>query len=196
MQANSTIPAATAALGQDVAKEVLQWIGAFRMLDTATIVSFNMQDYDFWGNGVLSSLLLRQLGYGAQITVMTTPPPGKTGAKDAFKQKLTLLEQLDKNGAYVYVHPDLHAKAYLFRDDRNEEMVIVGSPNLTDSGFGTRGSHKRNLLELALLSSDPLIYSTTAQVIGAELIGNPRTVDFGTWVTNNRAKIAQAKGAP
>ncbi len=186
----------TPVLGNDVAKEVLQWIGAFRMLSNATIISFNLQDYDFWGNGVLSHHLLRQLSFGAHITVMTTPPPGNNGAGSAFKSKLALLEALHNRGACVYVHPDLHAKAYLFRDDRDEEMVIVGSPNLTDRGFGTRGAQKSNLLELALLTADPGTYSCTAQLIGARLIGNPGTLDFGAWVADNLDKVAQAKGAP
>ena len=195
MQARDA-PLVTPALGDEVAQEVLQWIGAFRMLSNATIVSYNMQDYDFWGNGVLSDHLLRQLAFGAHITVMTTPPPGDSGAGSAFKDKLALLEELHKKGAHVYVHPDLHAKAYLFRDDRDEEMVIVGSPNLTSRGFGTRGAQKPNLLELALLTADSEIYSSTARLIGARLIGNSGTLDFGAWVASNRDKVAQARGAP
>ena len=52
-------------MGDDVAKEVLQWIGAFRALKEALVISFNMQDYDFWGHGRLSDLLRRQIGIGA-----------------------------------------------------------------------------------------------------------------------------------
>ena len=195
MQANNTsivIPA----LGDGVAKEVLQWIGAFRMLSRATIISFNMQDYDFWGNGYLSDLLVRQLAYGAQITVMTTPPPGNSGRRRAFREKLRLLEQLVKYGANVYVHPQLHAKAYLFQDDRNAEMVIVGSANLTSRGFGTNQPQSEDLLELALLTEDPVVYSSTERVIGTKLIGNPDTLDFATWVANNHTMIAQARRAP
>ena len=166
------------------------------MLSKATIISFNMHDYDFWGNGFLSSLLVRQIAYGAQITVMTTPPPGNNGKRDTFRRKLRLLEDLDKNGADVYVHPDLHAKAYLFQDDNDSAMVIVGSPNLTDRGFGTRGTHTPNLLELALLTTDRVVYSSTEKLIGTDLIGHPGTLNFATWVANNLATIAQAKGAP
>ena len=91
---DSAIPVVTPCLGDDVAQEVLQWIGAFRMLNKATIVSYNMQDYDFWGEGRLSHHLLRQLAHGAHVVVMTTPPPGQTGTGDAFKEKLQLLEEL------------------------------------------------------------------------------------------------------
>ena len=186
----------TPCLGEDVAKEVLQWIGAFRQLTKATIVSFNMQDYDFWGNGRLSNLLLRQLGLGAEVIVMTTPPSGKTGAGEGFKAKFSLLESLDKHGAEVYLHTRLHAKAYLFQDSNDAEMLIVGSPNLTSRGFGTRGSTHDDWIELALLTGDPLICSSTSQVIEAGLLGDPDTLDFATWVRLNRSKIAQAKGAP
>ena len=195
MQANNT-SIAIPVLGDDVAKEVLQWIGAFRMLSRATIISFNMQDYDFWGNGYLSDHLVRQLAYGAQITVMTTPPPGNSGRGSAFREKLRLLEQLVKYGANVYVHPHLHAKAYLFQDDRNAEVVIVGSANLTARGFGTNQPGSEDLLELALLTEDPVVYSSTERVIDTKLIGNPDTLDFATWVANNPTTIAQARRAP
>ena len=160
----------TPCLGDDVAKEVLQWIGAFRQLTRATIISYNMQDYDFWGNGRLSSLLLRQLAYGAEIVVFTTPPPGATGNRTAFKQKLSLLEDLQKNGADVYLHERLHAKAYLFLDSDDSRMLIVGSANLTSRGFGRRGATSDDLLELALLTGESQIYSSTLQVIEAELL--------------------------
>lgn len=195
MSTTEDTPVVTPCLGDDVAKEVLQWIGAFRRLNKATIVSYNMQDYDFWGNGRLSNLLLRQLAMGARVVVMTTPPPGHTGERLAFRQKLSLLEELDRNGAEVYLHTRLHAKAYLFQDD-NSEMLIVGSANLTSAGFGTRSSTHDHLLELALLIGDPLVYSSTLRVIDADLIGNRDTVDFGTWVARNRSIIARAKGAP
>ena len=196
MQTDSNTPVVTPCLGDDVAKEVLQWIGAFTLLNQATIVSFNMQDYEFWGDGALSNLLIRQLAYGAKITVMTTPPPGNSGRRNSFKSKLRLLEQLDKNGADVYLHPNLHAKAYLFQDSMKSEMVIVGSPNLTSGGFGRRGSNTPDLIELALLTKDPLVYSSTAKLIETDLIGNSGTLAFATWAANNRSKIEEAKGAP
>lgn len=196
MQDTNNTSAVTPALGDEVAQEVLQWIGAFRLLSKATIISFNMQDYDFWGNGSLSHLLIRQLAYGAQITVMTTPPPGNNGKNEGFRQKLQLLEELDQKGAEVYLHPDIHAKAYLFQDSQNSEMVIVGSSNLTSRGFGTKNSTTPDLLELALLTGDPLVYSSTARVINTHLIGNSGTLTFATWAANNRTAIADAKGAP
>lgn len=195
MHTNGNTPVVTPALGEDVAKEVLQWIGAFRLLSKATIISFNMQDYDFWGNGFLSDLLTRQLAYGAHIVVMTTPP-GKNGKKPGFRRKLRLLEALDQNGAEVYLHPDLHAKAYLFQDSRNSEKVIVGSPNLTSRGFGTKGSPIPNLLELALLTEDRLVYSSTSKLIQTDLIGHSGTMTYATWAASNRSAIADAKGAP
>ena len=195
MHTHSNDPIVTPALGDDVAKEVLQWIGAFRLLIKATIISFNMQDYDFWGNGFLSDLLTRQLAYGAKIVVMTTPP-GTNGKKAGFKRKLKLLEALNQNGADVYLHPDLHAKAYLFQDSQDSEKVIVGSPNLTSRGFGTKGSPTPDLLELALLTEDKLVYSSTLKLIQADQIGHSGTMTYGTWAANNRSAIADAKGAP
>ena len=191
----SNAPVVTPCLGDDVAKEVLQWIGAFRRLTNAMIISFNMQDYDFWGNGRLSSHLIRQLAHGAEIVVMTTPPPGATGTGPAFKEKLLLLEDLQKNGAEVYLHERLHAKAYLFLDSNDSKMLIVGSANLTSSGFGRRGKGSNDLLELALLTGDSHAYSSTMQVIQSKLFGDSRTLDFATWLRLNQTKVAQAKGA-
>lgn len=196
MHVNENTSVIIPCLGDTVAQEVLQWIGAFRQLSKATIISFNMQDYDFWGNGRLSIHLLRQLSFGAQVTVMTTPPPGKTGRGAAFKRKLTLLEELDRNGADIYLHTKLHAKAYLFQDSNQSEMLIVGSANLTASGFGTKGSGHNDLLELALLTGDHVVYKSTVALIETSLIGDPNTLDFATWVANNALKIAEAKGAP
>src|SRR2546429_8647265 len=89
--------------GGGVALEVLQAISYRNVLKTATIVSYNMQDYDFWGQGALSHLLLRQLALGASIQLMTTPPPGKpTGA--AFKAKYKLLSELQKNGIRIFLN--------------------------------------------------------------------------------------------
>ena len=195
MTPDSNAPLVTPCLGDDVAKEVLQWIGAFRQLTRATIISYNMQDYDFWGNGRLSILLLRQLALGAEIVVMTTPPPGATGSGTAFREKLSLLEDLQKNGADVYLHERLHAKAYLFLDSDDSKMLIVGSANLTSSGFGRRGATSNDLLELALLTGESQIYSSTLQVIEAKLFGDSGTLDLATWVGKNRSKVAQAKGA-
>ena len=195
MTPDSNAPLVTPCLGDDVAKEVLQWIGAFRQLTRATIISYNMQDYDFWGNGRLSSLLLRQLALGAEIVVLTTPPPGATGSRTAFREKLSLLEELQRNGADVYLHERLHAKAYLFLDSDDSKMLIVGSANLTSRGFGRRGATSNDLLELALLTGESQIYSSTLQVIEAELFGDSDTLDFTSWVGKNRSKVAQAKGA-
>ena len=193
MLTNPTLPIVTPGLGDTVAKEVYSWIGAFRQLVYATIVSYRMQDYPFWDNGRLSDLLLRQLSLGAQLVVMTTPPSGKTGVGPEFKRKFTLLETLANRGADIYLHTQLHAKAYLFTDSNNSKMLIVGSPNLTEAGFGGTDSTNKTLLELALLTADPGIYSSTLRTIQTGLIANAQTVPFPTWASLNRDKIARAK---
>ena len=186
-------PLATPVMGDDVAMEVLQWIGAFRALREALVISYNMQDYDFWGHGQLSYLLRRQISNGAKVTLLTTPPPGRKGTKKAFKDKLSLLENLNQNGVEIHLNEQLHAKAYIFLDDRELLMTIVGSPNLTSRGFGVRGTSD-NWLELALLTSDPDVYQATVDLVTKKLLGHSETVDFATWVISNQNKIAQAKG--
>lgn len=194
MNTTTTGPHLTPILGDEVAKEVLRWIGAFRQLTKATIISFNMQDYDFWGNGRLSNLLRRQLAHGAAIDVMTTPPPGTTGGGIAFKNKLALLEDLQHNGAAIYLHRQIHAKAYLFADSENSTMLIVGSPNLTSTAFSGHATHSDNLLELALLTGDTRAYDATLRFIETNLFLDPATVDFATWSRQNISAVAQARG--
>ena len=184
---------ATPVLGHEVALEVLQCVGAFRLLKEAYIISYNMQDYDFWGQGRLSTLLRRQLANGARIILMTTPPPGK-GDNQSFKDKFALLEELDRNGVSVFLHERLHAKAYLFFDDREVKTTIVGSANLTEGGFGLREAPEKSYLELALITSDPEVHQQTIEVIQNKLIGNRMTMQFATWIAKNREKIATAKG--
>ena len=184
----------TPALGNEVAKTVLQWIGVVRQLEDATIISYNMQDYDFWGNGRLSDHLLRQLSFGARIVVMTTPPPGKNGEKPAFKKKLALLEKLVQQGADVYLHEHLHAKAYLFNDSDHAKMLVVGSPNLTSRGFGGFQANSDDLLELALLTGDSCTYSCTLEFIENQILGHPDTQSFAIWARCHRTQVAQAKG--
>ena len=180
-------------LGHEVAMEVLRCIGASQLLEEALIISYNMQDYDFWRHGRLSTLLRRQLANGARVSLMTTPPPGK-GTNKAFKDKLSLLEELDRNGVIVYLNEMLHAKAYLFLDGREVKTTIVGSANLTERGFGLRKAPADSWLELALTTRDPEVHYLVSGVIQKKIIGDSRTLDFATWVAVNRKKIALAKG--
>ena len=93
-----------------------------------------MQDYDFWGEGRLSGLLLKQLGWGAAIRLVTTPPPGAVTSA-GFRSKYALLSTLSRHGVEVLLNEKLHAKAYLFMDERNVATTVVGSANLTKGGF-------------------------------------------------------------
>jgi len=193
MSGTPSSPFAIPVMGDDVAMEVLQWIGAFRALREALVISYNMQDYDFWGHGRLSDLLRRQIGNGAKITLLTTPPPGK-GASQAFKDKLSLLENLNREGIEIHLHERVHAKAYIFIDDRELCMTIVGSANLTSRGFGVWGVSQEDLLELAILTADPDVHRATIELAKKRFLGDSETVDFATWAAENYGKIALAKG--
>ena len=193
MSGTRSTPFAIPVMGDDVAMEVLQWIGASRALRKVFVISYNMQDYDFWGHGRLSDLLRRQVGNGAKITLLTTPPPG-AGANQAFKDKFSLLENLNREGVEIHLHERVHAKAYIFTDDRELCMTIVGSANLTSRGFGVRGASQEDLLELAILTADPDVYRATVELAKKRLFGDSETLDFATWSVKNYEKIAQAKG--
>jgi phosphatidylserine/phosphatidylglycerophosphate/cardiolipin synthase-like enzyme len=177
--------------GGEVALEVLNAIGYKVVLRVATIVSFNMQDYDFWGHGALSHLLLRQLSLGASIRLFTTPPPGRpTGA--AFKNKHKLLADLEKNGVQVFLNHKLHAKAYLFLDTNDSTTAIVGSANLTGPGFGMHLTPEDNLLEMAMLCGDPGLFETANEFVERRILDDKRTEDFATWFSKNSVEIGKA----
>ena len=178
--------------GQAVPLEILQCIGVFRQLQEAYIITYTLQNYDFSGHGILSTLLARQITNGAKIKLMTTPPPGKPH-KSTFKEKLRILEQLDHSGIELYLHDNLHAKVYLFLDDMQKNTTIVGSANLSHRGFGRPGSSQDNLLELALITNEPNIYHSVLTTIQNSFINDKMTSDFSTWKTNNHSNIAIAK---
>jgi hypothetical protein len=192
----STPPATIGAVinilhGGEVALEVLQAIGYRTVLKEATIVSYNMQDYEFWGQGTLSHLLLRQLSFGASIRLMTTPPPGRpTGS--AFKNKYELLRQLVNNGIAVYVNEKLHAKAYLFLFDQQSTSAIVGSPNLTGPGFGLRTAPSESLVEMAAFSDTRTVFDLANDFVDRNILNDTRTEDFATWFRRNSVEIGKA----
>lgn len=177
--------------GGDIALEVLQAIGYRTSLKTATIVSYNMQDYDFWGQGNLSHLLMRQLTLGASVQVITTPPPGAP-TKSGFKAKYALLSILEKNGVRVFLNEKLHAKAYLFLDSAETTTTIIGSANLTGPGFGMALTPKDSLVEMAMVTGDPDTLKRALQFVDAKILADSRTEEFSTWFSRNSAEIGKA----
>lgn len=164
--------------GETVSSEIMQCIGAFRQLEKAYIISYRMQDAEFSDQVFFSRLISRQTLYGAKITLMTTPPEGKG---QSFKDKLKLLDYLERQGVDIYLNEKLHAKAYLFLDDRKINTSIIGSANLTYSGFGLKESIHENLLELALITRDPSLYEETLSLIQKKFIDHQLTIDFSRW---------------
>lgn len=177
--------------GGDIALEVLQAIGYRTVLTSATIVSYNMQDYEFWGHGTLSHLLLRQLAFGASIRLLTTPPPGKAHTA-GFRGKYALLSNLQKNGVSVFLNDKLHAKAYIFRDTTNRATTIVGSANLTGPGFGLHSTPLDSLVEMGVVCEGAEHFDSAIHFVEQKIVNDKRTVDFGTWFTRNSAEIAKA----
>jgi hypothetical protein len=188
-------PASPASLtildGGEVALEVLQAMSYRKVLKTATIISFNMQDYDFWGHGNLSHLLLKQLSLGAAVRLMTTPPPGKPTGKQ-FKLKYKLLSELQKNGVEVFLNEKLHAKAYLFLGTDGASTAIIGSANLTGPGFGMHLASHDNLVEMAVICADPTVYTTANTFVDNKIVADRRTEDFSTWFSKNSVEIGKA----
>lgn len=177
--------------GGEIALEVLQAIGYRTTLKSATIVSFNMQDYDFWGHGHLSHLLMRQLTLGASIQLITTPPPG-TPKNARFRAKYALLSTLNKNGVQVFLNEKLHAKAYLFLDSTDTTTTIVGSANLTGPGFGMTLAPKDNLVELAMVTGDSSTLQHALQFVQSKILADARTEGFATWFSRNSIEIGKA----
>jgi hypothetical protein len=185
------IPSISFLDGGGVALEVLQAISYRNVLKTATIVSYNMQDYDFWGHGALSHLLLRQLALGASIRLMTTPPPGKPTSA-GFKNKYKLLSELQKKGIEVFLNEKLHAKAYLFVDTNDTVTAIVGSANLTGPGFGMHLTPDDNLVEMAMLFDGVAAFKDATDFVENKIVNDKRTEEFATWFSKNSVEIGKA----
>jgi phosphatidylserine/phosphatidylglycerophosphate/cardiolipin synthase-like enzyme len=195
MSANPVIQGTTRPItGQDIALEFLQCMGYRYALQQAVIVTYTLQDYEFAGHGLLSTLLRHQLVLGADIILLTTPPLGGTGQNREFRRKLELLTTFSNDGIRVFVNENIHAKLYIFRDERDIETIIVGSANLTSKGFGQRHSPETNLLEIALITGNTGLYGAIMRIINDIFIGNTRTMDFATWSNFNIDRISQARG--
>lgn len=178
--------------GQDVAVEILQWLGYRSQLARAIVISYNMQDYDFWGGGVLSHLLMRQLSLGAKVTVVTTPPPGKP-TQNAFKEKYRLLSQLDAKGVEIQLNELLHAKAYMFETSTGETTTIVGSPNLTIRGFGDRTAPSEDLIEMAYVTNVLDLFREASRFASQAIDQHARTSPYAAWFSKNSTEIGKAK---
>jgi hypothetical protein len=186
-----TLPYVAVLDGGEVALEVLQAIGYRAVLKNATIVSYTMHDYDFWGQASLSHLLLRQLALGASVRLMTTPPPGKTTSA-GFKAKYTLVKTLQQNGVEVFFNDKLHAKAYLFVDTNGVCTAIVGSSNLTGPGFGMRLAPQDNLVEMNFHCTDGIILKDAIDFVENRIVNDNRTEDYATWLARNIVEIGKA----
>ena len=177
--------------GGEIALEVLQAIGYRTTLKAATIVSYSMQDYDFWGQGQLSHLLKRQLTLGASVRLITTPPPG-AATRVSFRSKYELLSNLDKNGIQIFLNEKLHVKAYLFLDSTNTTTTVVGSANLTGRGFGMKVRPEDNLVECAMITGDSTALQKALQFVQSKIIADSRTEMYATWFSRNSADIKKA----
>ena len=177
--------------GGEIALEVLQAIGYRTTLKSATIVSYNMQDYDFWGHGRLSTLLLRQLTLGASVRLITTPPPGAPTTR-GFRSKYELLSNLDKNGIQIFLNEKLHAKAYLFLDSTDTTTTVVGSANLTGRGFGLTVDPEDNFVECAMITGDLTAGQKALRFVQSKIIADSRTEEYATWFSRNSVEIGKA----
>jgi phosphatidylserine/phosphatidylglycerophosphate/cardiolipin synthase-like enzyme len=138
------------------------------------IVSPYLQDYAFLGTSPLSTLLLSHLASGAEVTLLTTPPPGSP-EKATAKEKFRLLKQLNDRGVRVLVNNDLHAKIYLFEESSVTKSVILGSANMTTPAM-------ERLLEIALVSYNHELYSGVNRIV-ARFEHDTRTVPLVRWAT-------------
>jgi phosphatidylserine/phosphatidylglycerophosphate/cardiolipin synthase-like enzyme len=139
----------------------------------------------------VSDLLRRQLALGAEITVLTTPPPFNP-KKNPYKDKLKLLEKLEADGIRVLLNERIHAKVYLFNDADDRRTTIVGSANLSHGGFGVKGTAV-GWHELSLVCSDNELFRKTTSLVENGMMADRETMDFATWRSLNISDIALAK---
>jgi len=103
------------------------------------IVSPFITDIYIDGRNRFSSMLMR-LAKSAHVYLLTRPPRDTT--------EMRFLEGLKEGGISIYVNSLLHAKLILAKRSQTSGLAIIGSANLTYSGFWKN-------LEIALLVDEP-----------------------------------------
>ncbi len=109
-------------------------------------VSYRYNDFDMErgarasagsSNGLVM-LLQKALENGASVTVMTSNPfsDPDTLPSQPLRRWYQGLKRLRDGGAVVKIHPQLHAKVYLFESEGHAPFFAVGSSNLTWQGMG------------------------------------------------------------
>jgi len=157
-----------------------------RSLRTVYIVTPFLEDYEFFGKGPLSKLLLRQIMEGVDITMLTMPPEGTNGTKKAFSRKYRLMNMLSTQGVKVLFNSKLHAKVFLFDESEVTKACILGSANLTRAAMDER-------LEIAVFTHNRDFYQRVLSVV-VKFRDDSSTKDFLKWKYENAAIIREKIG--
>jgi hypothetical protein len=88
-----------------------------------------------WRTSKLGRLLDDWVADGAKVSLITRPPPLNDHG---------VFEDLETRGIAALFHERLHSKLYMFQVDtarvtygrKQEDLLVLGSANLTESGFG------------------------------------------------------------
>lgn len=106
-----------------------------------------------WRTARLGRLLDDWVADGTKVTLITRPPPS-----DDHR----LYEDLETRGIPTLFHEKLHSKLYMFQvdqkrvkyDRKQEDLLVLGSANLTESGFGATRESGNDELSYELPRSD------------------------------------------
>jgi hypothetical protein len=166
--------------GPELALSLLKGFQSVRLTDIWIVTPF-LHDFDQWPLKPvpLSNLLVEHCSRGVRVTLVTKPPD----VGDDKKERL--LTVLSTNGVRVKVNDRLHAKIYLFREEREGGTVLwhVGSSNLTFPGL-------RRWLETSMRGYRVAEYE---EAFGAayRIAEEADTLDFDFWWSVNRTKKGQ-----
>jgi len=116
------------------------------LLESATFISFRYNDFDFLtgkvgggGNNALVELATKAALNGARIRVITRDPFSDAdgfATSPAFKNWYLGIGRMVKAQIDVGIHPTLHSKLYLFKQNNERRFYAIGSSNLTAQGLG------------------------------------------------------------
>lgn len=106
-----------------------------------------------WRTARLGRLLDDWVEDGTKVSLITRPPPNDDHS---------LFEDLETRGIPTLFHERLHSKLYMFQvdqrrvkfDRKQEDLLVLGSANLTESGFGASRETGNDELSYELPSSD------------------------------------------
>jgi len=172
-------------------------------LSMVRIVAYRFEDFDLnkgpiqrgqseyhpshFGPSTICNKLSTLAESGVQVFFTTRDPftEGEQMSTKLSRRWNSALETMDKAGVKITIHPNLHAKVYMFNHSNGIKFYAVGSSNLTTGGMGFRW------IERNIAGYEPTDYEVVEKQVLS--IDKDRTANsYQLWSSDARRKNAFA----